>query len=119
MENSIRPRVIMNMNIRPPWIRRYVRENSRSCWRAASYGTYRSPFTNFRSSFCTFSNASAARDRTGCLSSIFKMWPDTHFVQDAKHTGVKGREGSFQAKKHSTGFTGSADDIIVSNEFGV
>ncbi len=28
--------------------------NKRSCVRAASYGTRRSPFTNFKASFCTF-----------------------------------------------------------------
>ncbi len=55
----------------------------------------------------------------GSLNSIFKMWPDKDFVQGAKNTGVKGREGSFQVKQHSTGFTGSADDIIVNTEAGV
>ncbi len=35
-------------------IRERVRENSRSCWRAPSYGTCRSPFANFRVSFCPF-----------------------------------------------------------------
>ncbi len=57
MMNFRRPWVILNMNTKPPRICRCVRENTRSCWRAASYRTRRSPFTNFRSSFCTFSNA--------------------------------------------------------------
>ncbi len=39
--------------------------NSRSCWRGASYGTCRSSFINIRASFCTFTNASASRERMG------------------------------------------------------
>ncbi len=73
--------VILNMVIRSPQIRRCVRYNRRSCLRAASYGTCRSPFTNFRASFCTFSSASASRHRMGCLNSIFQMWSDKHYVQ--------------------------------------
>ncbi len=65
MENSRRPWVILNMAIRSPRIRQCVRENKRSCMRAASYGTWRSPFTNFKASFCTFSSASASRHRMG------------------------------------------------------
>ncbi len=65
MGNFRRPRVTLNTTIRSPRIRRCVRENSRSCWRAASYGTCQNPFTNFRASFCRFSNASVSRDRMG------------------------------------------------------
>ncbi len=54
-----------------------------------------------------------------CLTSIFKMWPEKDFVQEAKNTGGKGREGSFQVKQHPTGFIGSANDIIFSTEPGV
>ncbi len=119
MGNSRRPWVILNMAIRFPRIRRRVRENSRSCWRAASYWTCRSPFTNFRASVCTFSNASASRDRMGCLNSIFKIFPDKNFVQEEKNTGSKGHRGSFHVNQHPTGFIGSADDIIFSIEPGV
>ncbi len=62
------------------------------------------PFTNFRASFCTFSGASASRDRMG--------W-------SVRNTGGKGREGLFQVKQHPTGFIGSADDIFFSTEPGV
>ncbi len=55
----------------------------------------------------------------GCLNSIVKMWPDKNFIQGAKNTGNKGREGSFQVKQHPTGFIGSADNIIFSTEPGV
>ncbi len=55
----------------------------------------------------------------GCLNRIFKMWPGEHFVQGEKNTGGKGRELSFQVKQHTTGFIGSADDIIFSTERGV
>ncbi len=47
------------MNIRSPQIYRWVRRKSWSCWRVASHRTCRSPFANIRTSFCTFSNASA------------------------------------------------------------
>ncbi len=57
------PWVILNMYIRSPRMRRWVRDNSRICWRAASYKTCWSPFTNYAASFCTFSNASASRIR--------------------------------------------------------
>ncbi len=99
------PWVILNMAVRSPRIRRCVRENRRSCLRAVSYGTCRSPFTNFRASFCTFLSASASRHRMGCLNRIFKMWVDERFVQGEKNIGGKGREGSFQVKQHLTGFT--------------
>ncbi len=94
--NSKRPMVILNMAIRSPRIRRCMRKNIRSCLRAASYGTYRSPFTNFRASLCTFSSASAfaAYDGMGCLIRIFKIWSDERFVQREKNIGGKGREGS-------------------------
>ncbi len=39
MGNSKRPWVILNMAFRSPGIRRCVRDNRRSCLRAASYGT--------------------------------------------------------------------------------
>ncbi len=65
MGSSRRPWVLLNMDIRSQRIRRFVRENIQSCWRSASCWTCRSPFTNFRASFCTFSNASASRDRMG------------------------------------------------------
>ncbi len=70
MGNFRRPWVILNMAIRSPRIRRGVRKNRRNCLRAASYGTCRSPFTNFRVSFCTFSSASALRNRMGWVASI-------------------------------------------------
>ncbi len=66
--NSRRPWVILNMAIRSPRIRWCVRENKRSCLRAASYGTWRSPFTNFKASFCTFSSASSSRHRIGWVA---------------------------------------------------
>ncbi len=68
MGNSRRPCVILNMAIRIPRIRRCVRENRRNCLRAASYEACRSPFTNFRASFCTFSSASASRHRMGWVA---------------------------------------------------
>ncbi len=46
--------------IRSPRIRRREGKNRRSCHRAASYGTRRSPFKNFRAIFCAFSSASAS-----------------------------------------------------------
>ncbi len=96
MGNSRGPCVILSMAIRSPRIRRCVAENRRSCLRAVSYGKCRSPFTNFRASFCTISKVSASRDRMGCLKSMLKMWPDINFVQGEKNTGGKGREGSFK-----------------------
>ncbi len=119
MGNSRRPWVILNMAIRFPRIRRCVRENRRNCLRAASYGTCRSPFTNCRASFCTFSSASASRHRMGCLNSVFKVWLDKRFVQGEKNIGGKGREGSFQVKQRPTRFIGSADDIIFRTEAGI
>ncbi len=68
MGNSKRPWVTLNMAIRSPQIRRCMRENKRDCLRAASYGTWRSPFTNFRTSFCTSSSASVSRHRMGCVA---------------------------------------------------
>ncbi len=53
---------------RSPRIRRCVRENRRSCLRAASYGTWHSHFTNFRASFCIFSSASESWDRIGWVA---------------------------------------------------
>ncbi len=49
------------MAFRSPQIRWYVKENRRSCLRAASYGTCRNPFTNFRVTFfrASFSNITA------------------------------------------------------------
>ncbi len=47
------------------------------------------------------------------------MWADERFVQGEKNIEGKGREGSFQAKQHPTGFIGSTDDIIFSTEPGV
>ncbi len=38
----------------------------------------------------------AARDGMGCLTRIFKMWPDERFVEREKTIRGKGREGSFQ-----------------------
>ncbi len=112
MGNSKRPWVILNMAIRPPRVRRCVRENRRSCLRAASYGTCRSPFTNFRASFCTFSSAPASQNRMWWLQDVFKMWLDKRFVQGGGwNIRGKGREGWFQVKQHPTGFIGSADDI--------
>ncbi len=90
-----------------------------SCWRADSYRTCLSPFTNFRASFGTFSNASASRDKMGYSNSIFKMWPDKKIVQGEKNDVGKGREGSFQIKQYSTRFIGNADDIIFSTANGV
>ncbi len=55
----------------------------------------------------------------GCLTSIFKMWPNKNFVQGEKNTGGKSSEGSFQVKQHLAGFIGTADDIIVSTELCV
>ncbi len=63
MGNSRRAWAILNMEIRSPRIRRCVRDKSRSCWRAAPYGTCQSAFTNLTASFCAFSNASVSRDR--------------------------------------------------------
>ncbi len=40
------------------------------------------------------------------------LWPDENFVQGEKDAGGKGREGSLQIKRHSTGFIGGAYDII-------
>ncbi len=34
--------------------------------------------------WCDFPNDSAFTDMIGCLNSIFKMWPDKHFVQEEK-----------------------------------
>ncbi len=62
MENSRRPWVILNMAIRSPRIRRCFRENRRSRLRAASYGTWRSPFTNFKASFCVDDKQYRAED---------------------------------------------------------
>ncbi len=47
------------------------------------------------------------------------MWPNERFVQEEKNIGGKGHEGSFQIKQHTTGFIGSADDIIFSTGPGV
>ncbi len=55
----------------------------------------------------------------GCLNRIFKMRLDTNFVQEETNAGYMGRHGSFQIKQHSTGFIGSADDIIFSTEPGI
>ncbi len=68
MGNSRRPWVILNMAIRSPRIRRCVRDNRRSCLRAASYLTWRSPFTNFIASLCIFSSASASWHRLGWVA---------------------------------------------------
>ncbi len=97
MGNSRRPWVILNMANRSPQIRRCVRENKRSCLTAALYGTWRSPFTNFKASFCTFSSTSASRHRMGwvALNIIFQVWSDKGFVQGEKNTRGKGRKGSF------------------------
>ncbi len=70
MGNSRRPLVILNMAIKSPRIRRCVRENKRSCMRAASCRTWRSPITNFKASFCTFSSASASWHRMGWVAWI-------------------------------------------------
>ncbi len=58
------PYAILNMGKWSPWIRRWFRENGRSCWTAASYEIYRRPFTNYIMRFSTFWNASAPRDRS-------------------------------------------------------
>ncbi len=45
----------------------------------------------------------------GCFNCIIKIWPDKNFVQGEKNAGGKGREGSFEIKRHPTGFI---DDFI-------
>ncbi len=47
------------------------------------------------------------------------MWLGKHVIQGEKNAGGKGREGSFQAEQHPSGFIGNADDIISSTEPGV
>ncbi len=98
MGNPNRPWVILKMNIRPPRIRRWERGNNRNRWKVAPYVTYQGHFTNFRATFCTFSNAFAPRDRMGCLNSIFKMWPDKNFVQGKKMLGVRATKDLFRYK---------------------
>ncbi len=100
-----------------PWIGRWVRENRWSCRIAASYGTFRSPFTNFRAIFCTYFNACASRDRIGWVAWIaYSNFGRIKPLQSGENAGCKGREGSFQIKQHPTGFIDSADDIIFSIE---
>ncbi len=74
------PWVILNMVIRSQHIGRWVRGNRQSCWRAASYGTCWSPFTNLRATFWTFLNVPATRDGIGCL-----------YLYKGKYAGDKGR----------------------------
>ncbi len=42
-----------------------AREKSRSRWRTVSYGTWRSPFTNFKAKFWTLSSAWQSREKMG------------------------------------------------------
>ncbi len=89
-----------------PRIRRWVREDIRRYLRASLCEALSQ----------TSERTSASRDRTGCLDSIFKMWPDKYFVQGEKNAGGKGRVGSFQIKQNLTDLNGSAYDIILSTE---
>ncbi len=95
MGNSKRLWVILNMDLRSPWVCRGISENSRRCWRAVSYGTYQSHFTNFKAIFCAFSNASVPRDMMGwqlhqlhmkeitdTLYSCTAVLPTNHFFND-------------------------------------
>ncbi len=64
-------------------------------------------------------NAFAARDRIGCLNTIFKMCPDKNFVQGEKNTYGRDREGSLEIKRYPKDFIGRACNIIFSIEPGV
>ncbi len=86
MGNPKMPWVILNMAIGSPRIHRCVRENRRNCLRVASYGTCRSPFTNFRGSLCTFSSAGLVGSHVGrrfpsCIDminiSLFPVYEQT------------------------------------------
>ncbi len=70
MGNSKRPWEILNIDLLSSPIRRCVREDCRSCWRAASFATCRRPFMSFSVSFCTFSDVVASQDRMDCDSWI-------------------------------------------------
>ncbi len=69
----------IHMHIGPQRIHRWVRENRRSCWRAASFGTCQRPFANFTTSLCTFSNSSASRD--AWMANV----QDNNFVEGEKN----------------------------------
>ncbi len=60
---SSRPCIILYMQIRSKRILLRTRENSCSRWRAAPYGTWRNPFTNFTTNFWTLSSAWQSRGR--------------------------------------------------------
>ncbi len=65
MGNSRDPWMILTMANGSPQIRGWVRENRRSCWKAALYATGRRPFTKYTASLRTLTNFSASRDGMG------------------------------------------------------
>ncbi len=90
------PCIILYLQIRSPQIHLRTRDTSRSRWRAESYGTQRSPFTNFTASFWTRAGAWKSRKRKGDDACIFKMRASKHFVEGEENAWGKGHEGSFQ-----------------------
>ncbi len=93
LEHQRRPGITLYIQIRSPQIFLRTRQQSRSRWRAASYGTWRSIFTNVTANFLTLSigwqsrermgdGACIAHSRRGRINASYKRW---------KILGVKSR----------------------------
>ncbi len=79
---------------------------SRSRWRAVSYGTRRSPFTNFSARFWTRSSAWQSRERIGedVCAAYSRCVRINALYNGRKMIGVRVAKDRFRKKKHSTGY---------------
>ncbi len=113
MGNSKRPWVILNIDIRSPWIRDGNDRIGQALGELLHTGQAKAlSRTSERTSAPFPVPPRRGIGVLGCFNSIFKMWPHKHFLQREKNAGDKDHEGSFRIRQHPTGFIGSVDDII-------